>query len=96
MIVADQAVPFNVVRMRSLVRYRTNDGSERTVQLVYPNDADITDSRISILTPVGAALLGSRERRSISYQTHDGRRQALTVLQVSNVPEDEDPGPIAA
>jgi len=96
MIVADHSVPSNVVRMRSVVRYRTSGGDERTVRLVFPGDADIADGRISILTPVGAALIGLREGQSISYRTRDGRRQALTVLRVFGSPEGEDPSPMAA
>ena len=96
MIVADQAVPPNTVRMQSLVRFRTGDGTERTVKLVYPGDADIADGRVSALTPVGAALIGLRERQSITYRTRDGRKQVLTVLQVVNGPDDDVLGALAA
>lgn len=95
-VVADVAVPSDVVRMGSAVRYRVVDGEERSVQLVFPNDADISQSRISILTPVGAALIGMRQGQSISYQTRDGRRSALTVLEVLGSPQDDPPQPAAA
>lgn len=85
MVVADHAVPRNVVRMGSLVRYRSG-GAERTVELVYPKAADIGSARVSILTPVGAALIGLREGQSITYATRDGRSQTLTVLSVVNPP----------
>jgi regulator of nucleoside diphosphate kinase len=90
MVVADHAVPPNVARMGSTVRYRSGGGEERTVELVFPKAADIGRGRISILTPIGAALIGLREGQSISYRTRDGRRSALTVLQVVDPPHKED------
>jgi regulator of nucleoside diphosphate kinase len=95
MVVADHAVPGNVVRMGSTVRFRSHNGGERVVELVFPKEADIGSGRISIMTPVGTALIGLREGQSISYRTRDDRRQALTILEVTNRPDD-DPGPIVA
>lgn len=82
-VVTDQAVPSDVVRMGSTVRYRSNGGAERVVQLVYPKDADIAHGRVSVLTPVGTALLGLRTGQSITWLTRDGRTQMLTVLNVT-------------
>src|SRR3569833_500220 len=48
----------DVVRMGSSVEYRADDGEVRNVVLAYPGDADITAGRISVLTPVGTALIG--------------------------------------
>lgn len=92
-IVADPAVPPDVVRMGSRVRFRTGN-DEREVTLTYPGDADIAERRISILTPVGTALIGLRAGQSITFRTRDGRPQMLTVLSV-RPPEGED-GPSAA
>jgi regulator of nucleoside diphosphate kinase len=94
-VVADGAVPDNVVRMGSHVRFRTNGGDERAVELVYPKDADIGAGKVSVLTPVGTALIGLRSGQSITWVTRDGRKQVLTVLGVTP-PETDDPGPIAA
>jgi regulator of nucleoside diphosphate kinase len=96
MVVPDHSVPNNVVRMGSTVRYRTTGGLERTVQIVFPKEADIAKNRISILTPVGSALIGLRRGQSISYRARDGRTQSLTVLEVVRSPDGEDPGPMAA
>ena len=95
-IVEDFAVPSDVVRMGSRVRYRTGR-DERTVTLVWPADADIAERRVSVLTPVGTALVGLRAKQSITFRTRDGRPQMLTVLAVWP-PEDgeEDDGPRAA
>jgi regulator of nucleoside diphosphate kinase len=93
-LVPDGALPAGVVRMRSVVRYRAHAGEERLVTLVYPGEADISSGRVSILTPVGAALIGLREGQSITYLARDGRRQALTILEV--VDDRPDDGPRAA
>jgi len=94
-IVAEDAIPGNVVRMGSLVRYRSSGGDERTIRLVYPLEADISLGRISVMTPVGVALLGVREGQSISYRARDGRRQALTVIEVLDHPRKDAPEALA-
>lgn len=99
-VLPDQYVPSDVVRMGSHVRFRTSEGDQREVELVFPIDADIGRQRISVLTPVGAALLGLRRGQSITWLTRDGRKQVLTVLAVrpprAGVEGDDDPGPAAA
>lgn len=94
-VVPDGAVPGDVVRMGSLVRFRTDGGAERSVELVWPADADIAAGKVSVLTPVGTALIGLRSGQSITWLTRDGRKQVLTVLGVSG-PTDNSPDPIAA
>ena len=81
-VVADIKVPGDVVRMGSRVRYRTERDDEIEVTLVFPVAADISEGRISVLTPVGAALIGLRTGQSITWEARDGRRHALTVLAV--------------
>jgi regulator of nucleoside diphosphate kinase len=95
MVVADDALPYDVVRIRSVVTFETESG-RRTMQLVYPKDADISLGKVSVLTPVGTALIGLRTGQSISWRTRDGRRQALTVRQVLQPPRDEPEPPAAA
>jgi regulator of nucleoside diphosphate kinase len=90
-----EQVPLDVVRMGSLVRYRTTDGDQRDVTLVFPADADIERNRISVMTPIGAALIGLSKGQSITWLTRDGRKQVLTVLSVAQ-PQDEQPEPPAA
>lgn len=94
-VLPDFLVPPDAVRMGSRVRYRANAGAERQVELVYPADADIDLGRISVMTPVGAALIGLRRGQSITWMTRDGRKEVLTVLAVEP-PAEDDPGPSAA
>src|SRR5690606_30423129 len=52
-------LPVNTVTMNSLVTFSDVDSAEeKTVQLVYPQDADINQAKISVLSPVGSALIG--------------------------------------
>ena len=81
-IVADQKLPADIVRMGSRVVYRTDRDEELAVVLVFPADADISERKLSVLTPVGAALIGLRTGQSITWESRDGRNNALTVLSV--------------
>ena len=49
----------------------------------YPLDADIACRRVSVLTPVGAELLGLSVNQTISFRARTGERRELTVLKVS-------------
>ena len=73
-----------VVRMGSRVTYRDETtGRVREVTLVYPHEADIDRNRISVLTPVGAALIGLSAGQSIEFQTPTREKRSLTVVDVS-------------
>ena len=76
-------LPAAVVRMGSTVEFSSDGGARRRVTLVYPGEADIAEGRISILTPVGAALIGLSEGQTIVSSRRDGREQRLTVLSVA-------------
>jgi regulator of nucleoside diphosphate kinase len=76
-----------VVRMGSQVRYRDETTRHvRNVTLVYPHEANIDRNRISVLTPVGAALIGLLEGQTIEFQTPSREKRSLTVLHVSTEP----------
>ena len=83
-VVPDAALARDVVRMGSTVRYRTDTGQEQVVTPVYPAHADISAGKISVLTPVGTALIGLRAGQSISWMTRNGRTQVLTAVSVSH------------
>jgi len=84
-VVADNSDLPGVVRMGSQVRYcDDNSGEIRDVVLVYPHEADITLKRVSVLTPVGAALIGLTVGQAIEFQTPAHNKRCLTVLDVSN------------
>jgi Transcription elongation factor len=81
-VVADDDVPGDVARMGSRIRYRTGDGHEQQVTLVYPAEADIALGRVSVMTPVGTALIGLRQGQSITWRDRANKRHMLTVLEV--------------
>lgn len=78
-VVPDSGLREDVVRMGSTLRYVSDSGERRTVTLVYPADADISAGKVSVLTPIGAALIGLSPGQSIDWQTRDGRLHRLAV-----------------
>jgi regulator of nucleoside diphosphate kinase len=81
-IVEDQQMPGDVVGIGSKVTYRDETtGQEKSVTLVYPEDADITRSQVSVITALGVALLGLREGTSFYWDTRrENQRCMLTIL----------------
>lgn len=76
----------NIVRMGSTVRYKTNTGDTRTITLVFPGDADISAGKVSVLTPIGTALLGLSAGQSTTWIDHDSRKHDVIVLSVGPAP----------
>lgn len=72
-----------VVAMYSHVRYRDEEtGTDREVQIVFPADADAAQGKVSVLAPVGAALIGLTADQGIDWTFPDGSVRRLTVLAV--------------
>lgn len=73
----------HTVCMGSEVEFRDDmTGNLRKVSLVYPAEADIALGKISILTPIGTALIGLRIGQSITWETRAGELKRLTVVQL--------------
>jgi regulator of nucleoside diphosphate kinase len=80
-------VPPDVITMNSTVRLRDLDtGETETYTLVYPNDADASAGRISVLAPIGTAILGYRVGDTITWRVPAGLRR-LKVVAVPYQPE---------
>lgn len=78
----------NVVTMHSEVLFRDEEaGRERAVTLVYPREHAGLDGALSVLTPLGAALIGLSEGQSVSFDTIDGAPRRVTVVKVLKQPE---------
>jgi regulator of nucleoside diphosphate kinase len=89
-VVPDGEVPPHVVTMNTKIRFRDNEtGREMVVTLMYPKDAAGHENAVSVLTPVGAALLGLSAGQEIAYETLDGRIKTLTVLEVLGRTDDD-------
>jgi regulator of nucleoside diphosphate kinase len=83
-VVPSRDLPPNVVTIGSRVTFRDESNRrEQTVTVVFPADADIAEQRVSVLTPIGAALIGLGEGASISWETRTGETRKLTVIEVS-------------
>lgn len=78
------AMPAGIVTMGSEVEFVDDaSGASRSVQLVWPAEADIAAGRVSILTPVGAGLIGLKEGQSILWPDRDGQERKLTIVRVT-------------
>ena len=58
-------------------------GTEHTVTLVFPQEANISMGRVSVMTPIGAALIGLAEDAAFHWETRDGHRRGLKILKVA-------------
>ncbi|KQQ83000.1 nucleoside diphosphate kinase regulator [Xanthomonas sp. Leaf131] len=82
-VVPPDQIPGDVVTMYSRIDCEDElHGERHTLTLVYPHEADVQLSRISVLAPVGTALLGLSVGQSIDWRTPDGRDLRLRVTAV--------------
>ncbi len=86
-VVKSKDVPADVVTMNSKVCLRDlDDGSEMEVQLVFPEMADIAHGNLSVLSPVGTAILGYREGDTVTWQVPAGESH-LRIDRILYQPE---------
>lgn len=81
-VVDDARMAPGVMRIGAAAEFQIDDEAPQTAELVFPGDADISRQRISVLTPVGAALLGLSAGQSIEWTARDGRVRRLSVIAV--------------
>jgi regulator of nucleoside diphosphate kinase len=87
-IVEPEDVPRDVVTMNSVVRFVDEESNrESEVTLVFPGQADVESDRISVLAPVGSALLGLAVGDSIHWPLPNARTRRLRVVAVTYQPE---------
>lgn len=87
-VVPQISIPNNVVTMHSIVSFvDEGSGEEMQVALVYPNNSDASKRRISVLAPLGSALLGLKAGQSIEYPLPSGRKRMIQVTSVDFQPE---------
>lgn len=86
-VVEPTAVPADTVTMNSDVTFEDlASGTRRTIRLVYPTDADAARGHVSVLAPMGSALLGLRVGQEIEWPTPGGVRR-VRVVEVLYQPE---------
>ena len=86
-VVPSDAVPEGVVTMNSRVRVRDPKGRGfETYSLVYPEDADINENKLSVLAPLGRALLGASVGQVVTFDAPGGLRR-LKIEKILYQPE---------
>ena len=86
-VVQTEQVPDDVVTMHARCAYiDERTGTRREIELVYPDEADPAQGKISVLTPVGSALLGLRVGQEIPWDFPDGSVHRLKVASVTQKP----------
>ncbi|WP_034262373.1 GreA/GreB family elongation factor [Altibacter lentus] len=83
-IVDEQEMPEDVIRFNSKIMVYSENGWERTLQLVIPSEKDTKQDKISILTPMGAALFGYSQGDTIEWDFPSGKQQIRIVTVTQN------------
>ena len=86
-VVQQKDIPADVITMRSTVRLKDLDTSEEMIYgLVFPTEANYDEGKISVLAPIGTAMLGYRRGDVIKWQVPSGVRR-LSVEEILYQPE---------
>ncbi|WP_299109642.1 GreA/GreB family elongation factor [uncultured Winogradskyella sp.] len=85
-IVDAKEVPLDIIRFNSKVTVVFENGIEKKVQLVIPMDKDVTKNKISVLTPMGSALIGYSTDDVIEWDFPNGKQQ-IKITEVSQEEE---------
>ena len=87
---ADQAeprdMPADIVTMHSRVEIEDENGT-RMITLCYPREADAAQGMVSVLSPIGAALLGTRVPGQVSWTPPDGEQRHVRAVRIDYQPE---------
>ncbi|HPM46111.1 MAG TPA: nucleoside diphosphate kinase regulator [bacterium] len=88
-IVESEKIPADVITMNSLVNFEDiESGAELEYWLVFPQDADISQHKLSVVSPIGCALLGYKVGDIINLKTPGGERK-IKVVKILHQPEAE-------
>ncbi len=86
-IVDPKDIPHNIVTMNSAVRIRDLDnGEETTVMLVFPDKKETSEKTVSILAPIGTALIGYGEGDTIEWEVPAGKKR-FQIMEIVYQPE---------
>lgn len=87
-VVDPEDIPATVVTMNSTVRFKVESSlDDHLLTLVYPKDLDATGDKISILAPVGGALLGLSQGDEIEWPKPGGGVLHVRIEEVTYQPE---------
>mgnify|MGYP000280060648 CR=1 FL=1 len=82
-VVNENKIPINTVRLNSVVTVQTSFGRKDGLQLVLPSEGDLSKRKLSIMSPMGAALVGYVEGDSVSWNLPIGTEDIL-IEEVKN------------
>jgi len=86
-VVPGNKIPADVVTMNSVVRVVDEAGAAQEWTLVYPDEANVASAKLSVLSPMGAALLGARAGKAVKYTAPNGAKHALRIERITFQPE---------
>ena len=87
-VVPSENVPGEAVTMNSRILFQDEEtGKQRAITVVYPHDADPRQGRISVLAPIGSALLGLSIGQTIEWPLPNGNKRVLRVVRIDYQPE---------
>ena len=89
-VVTSEEIPTDVVTMNSRVRYADMTAhSTKEITVVYPEEADAVQGKVSVLSPIGNALLGMKVGQVGRLRLPQGGERAIRVLRILYQPEAE-------
>jgi regulator of nucleoside diphosphate kinase len=84
-VVRNEAFPANTIRINSFVKVKDLETNrEKEFQIVMPSDANIRDRKISIFSPMAAALIGFRLGDEVTWEMPSGLKK-LKIIEVANI-----------
>jgi regulator of nucleoside diphosphate kinase len=87
-ILSDDEVPSGLVTMNSTVEYEDlSSGKSTTITIIYPGNETSAGKNISVLAPLGSALLGLKEGQEINWKFPSGKTKRLKIIKVMYQPE---------
>ena len=90
-VLQNDCVPADLVTMNSKFQFlNLQDDKEMTISLVYPSDSNFAEGKISVLAPLGSALLGLRVGQSINWMFPDGQTKTLKITRMLYQPEESE------
>lgn len=88
-LVPGERLPDGCIALRSTVTYEEQpSGKRRTVTLVLPQEADASKSRISVLSPIGLALIGRKPGARVTAQPGNGRELVVRIVAIEGGHDD--------
>ncbi len=73
----DADMPKDVIRFNTTLTIGAEKGWRKTFKLVMPKESDVKNDKISILTPMGAAVMGYAEGDSITWEFPSGEQKLI-------------------